>query len=749
VTSAISLSCAPSGVSVPTRIFGDRDGAGLVVGSARTNKRSQSFWICFFVLLSAAQAEAQVTPRPISQRIMTLEDLQGIDGPEANTIALSPDGRTLAIESKRELSLVRTSNAKLIATLGEGTIPIWSPKGDFVAFYSSRSGNLQLWLWSEVSSSLKMLTNVPGGIDPDPTTRMQGTVSDAFIFSWSPDGEKIAFSSRVSVGGAVNEGGRPLVLTNATPAAWTCAGVYLSGSPGIPSSKDARSFSVNPLIPGITNFSQIFVADRRTATVDRLSSGDRNYFHPAWSPDGKTILSAALEVAGGFTSFEHAARQAVARGRGGEIRAIASDGRSDRVIYRGSKILSRPKWSVHGSRCSFLSAESMSGAPELNWGSCSGDAAFHQPVRLVGMTMGYDWISETVIRLYYYGPSGPRLSTLAVTDPTATPRKRADRDWPVAAWSGTSGGALAWVGRNGEIWLKRGAKSSPVQIKRATNVATAMLGREISISWTNSRGDRLTGGVLLPPGHDPQKRYPVIVDAYPLNTSGWNTAWGGNHAWASQGYVVFKPGARAPHAWMNGGGQAAFREAAKGPSGWAVAYDDVMSGINQLVSSGMADADRMCLFGDSNGGGLAVYLLTVTDRFRCAVVMSPVAVDWVRDALTITDPLSIEELAGKIDVYKDTDAFVALSPVLDMDRVTTPILIGVGDEDGPLNAIEIFNGARHAGVDVTLVRYPGQGHIIFGAALRDFWKREMAFFAKHLQTSEHGKDHHRAQSITR
>ena len=78
-----------------------------------------------------------------------------------------------------------------------------------------------------------------------------------------------------------------------------------------------------------------------------------------------------------------------------------------------------------------------------------------------------------------------------------------------------------------------------------------------------------------------------------------------------------------------------------------------------------------------------------------------------------------------------------LSAALHADKVKTPMLLADGDEDGAflLGSIEMYNALRATGDDVTLLRYPDQGHTLTGTALRDFWRREKAFFAAHLKTT--------------
>ncbi len=63
------------------------------------------------------------------------------------------------------------------------------------------------------------------------------------------------------------------------------------------------------------------------------------------------------------------------------------------------------------------------------------------------------------------------------------------------------------------------------------------------------------------------------------------------------------------------------------------------------------------------------------------------------------------------------------------------MLLADGDNDGDFlfDTIEMYNGLRSAGVEVTLLRYPDQGHGFSGSAMADFWNREMAFFKGYLQ----------------
>src|SRR5262249_13095767 len=92
-------------------------------------------------------------------------------------------------------------------------------------------------------------------------------------------------------------------------------------------------------------------------------------------------------------------------------------------------------------------------------------------------------------------------------------------------------------------------------------------------------------------------------------------------------------------------------------------------------------------------------------------------------------------------VWDDPHLYVDLSAVFKLRHVRTPVLLANGDKDACclLNAIEMYNGLRQLGVDVTLLRYPDQAHGLTGRPLEDFWSRERAFFQFHLRPERSGQ----------
>jgi dipeptidyl aminopeptidase/acylaminoacyl peptidase len=262
------------------------------------------------------------------------------------------------------------------------------------------------------------------------------------------------------------------------------------------------------------------------------------------------------------------------------------------------------------------------------------------------------------------------------------------------------------------------------------------LGVQEIVRWKNSRGDELEGILIKPVGYESDRKYPLIVDCYPQRANGFfaDVMYTGQ-ALAARGYAVFYPNARSRAVWMNPFKTQAFDQAVLSSKGWDLTYDDAMSGVDALIQLGIADPDRMGLYGFSNGAAIVNSLLTRTGRFKCAVsVAGALAVDWALPFFLSTSDPFIPRAAGATP-WQDSNLYVELSPIYRLDKVTTPILLADGDLDGVilLTDIEMYNALRWLGKEVTFLRYADQGHGFTGEALKDFWERGNAFFDKYLK----------------
>jgi len=686
---------------------------------------------------------------------VTLSDLADLQ-PADVTIDLSSDGRQVAYSVDGRSIWVTTTHGRAQPTaVGDGFFPKWAPAGDKLSFYRvSDPDGIQLWVFHLTERKSVQVTDVAGGIDPDPATRIAGPVRDAFRYSWSPDGSSIVFASRVPVAAGKGEAPTsnhsvpstdPLILTQSTPPSWTLHGVFADAplSLGTLESRDGRSVSAKrDHEPGAVLLSQLFVVSVSTGETRRLQSDASNDFSPHWSPDGTRILCAAT------------ARENEVFGAGSiNIHVIEVASGQRKALTAGAGVRSRPTWSASGDEFAFMERPTFFGQTALVVGSREGTDFRVLTAELDRDVRQFAWITpKSMLVTYRDGVSLP----LAIIDDTRSPRVTVVSprvpNVPVSLGEiAASSGAAAWTestaDRPGALYFARSVNKSPaLLVDFYPQVQDLELGSAQVVRWRTATGEEKEGALLRPARAKPGSRLPLIVDAYPLGTGNdWLDAMSGNQAWAALGYAVFRPSPRSPNAWVNHWKGRQSSEIAKGPAGWDIAVDDVLSGIDELIKRGWVDENRMCLFGFSNGGTVVSQLVARTHRFKCAIAVASAMSDWIRPAFLNTDQLHLLAMwAGGPNIWEDPERYVRLSPVFQLDKVRTPMLLAVGDRDGDflLNSIELYNALRSAGTAVTLLRYPGQGHGFTGAALEDFWKREVSFVAEHL-----GGNHERGDRL--
>ncbi len=677
---------------------------------------------------------------------VTMEDQQTLK--ESVYMQLSPDGKMLVYvvgEEKGELWLVETRAGSTPRKLFEGTVPMWSRDSKHLAYYSNRSGTLQLWVLDVASGRTEQVTNLPGGIDPDPWTRFSGWYYDALRYSWSPDGTKLVFASQVVAAsekpeGALEQKGpsnatgkavRPLVLTNKTPPEWTLQGVF-RGEFGLPRvtgnvSETSGSDAASLFPPRRVN--QVFVVELENKKVEQLTKDEAIYFNPDWSPDGRQIVCASSE-----------GRSLVGNGSGTtNIYAIEVTTGQKMALTTGAGDKRLPYWSPNGKWIAFYGGEHFATQSIFVVPSQGGEAS-NVTVNLDRSVQEFYWSedSESIVFSYQDGVSWPiaRIGIRSGRVDRVTDVEAAFR-WPLTVARSQT---IAWQQSDGSSRgvirvLTHDLASSYVLVELNPQMKDWELGVQEIVRWRNKQGDELEGILTKPVGYQTGHKYPLIVDGYPQLANGFmGDSMGGNQALAARGYAVFHANPRGPHVWMNPFKTQTFDQAARGPDGWEVTFQDVMSGVDEIIRRGIADPDRMGLLGFSNGGAVVNYVLTRTGRFKCAISVASVLGDWALPFFLSTSDPFIPSIAG-MTPWENPRAYIKLSAVYHLDKVTTPVLLADGDNDGfiLLSNIEIYNGLRWFGKDVTFLRYPNQGHGFTGEALKDFWQRVNVFLDKYLK----------------
>lgn len=255
------------------------------------------------------------------------------------------------------------------------------------------------------------------------------------------------------------------------------------------------------------------------------------------------------------------------------------------------------------------------------------------------------------------------------------------------------------------------------------------------VEWKNYEGKQNRGLLYLPEGYDSKQTYPVIVQFYETHTEEKNnyimpllSSAMANATYAmSNGYIVFMPDV---HFTIGTPGQST--------------YDAVVSGVNWLIDQGIAHKGKIGLQGHSWSGFQTTYLVTKTDIFDCAQIGAPIT-DMVTGYLGIRNGSGLP----RYFMYEDTQSrmgatlwdakekYKAMSPIVDADKIHTPLLIFHNDNDEAVayeQGRALYLAMRRLQRPAWMVNYKGQGHFVLKTAAQKDWTiRMMQFFDYYLK----------------
>lgn len=227
-------------------------------------------------------------------------------------------------------------------------------------------------------------------------------------------------------------------------------------------------------------------------------------------------------------------------------------------------------------------------------------------------------------------------------------------------------------------------------------------------------------------------RPPAIVYPHGGPMAQHFTWWDPAVQWfANNGYVVLAPNVRG----STGYGRA-FREANLGDWG-GKDLDDVVKGADWLESEGIADRQRIGIYGGSYGGYLTLMALTrAPERWAagCSVV-GVVSLETMYRTTREDLREMMEALLGSPE--RDPELFRDRSPLTHVDRIEAPVLIlqGKNDPRVPLaEAQQLVDALRREGKAFSYYVYEDEGHGFRRLENRkDALVRALEFFDEHVK----------------
>jgi dipeptidyl aminopeptidase/acylaminoacyl peptidase len=258
-------------------------------------------------------------------------------------------------------------------------------------------------------------------------------------------------------------------------------------------------------------------------------------------------------------------------------------------------------------------------------------------------------------------------------------------------------------------------------------------------SFQSSGGRTIDGYYYLPPGFDPQKKYPCIVYYYG-GTSPTNRSYGGRYPknlWAANGYVVYV----IQPSGATGYGQ---EFSAYHVNDWGkIVAEEIIEGAKKFVEAhGFVDGSRLGCIGASYGGFMTELLVTRTDIFTAAVShagISSIAGYWGEGYWGYAYNAVA---AANSFPWNRRDIYVDQSPLFNADKITTPLLLLHGADDTnvpPGESDQMFTALKLLGKTVEYVQIEGQNHAVMDYKKRDVWTRTiMAWFDRFLKNEPDG-----------
>lgn len=264
------------------------------------------------------------------------------------------------------------------------------------------------------------------------------------------------------------------------------------------------------------------------------------------------------------------------------------------------------------------------------------------------------------------------------------------------------------------------------------------------IRFTSRDGLTLHGYLIRPPGIT--RRLPMVLNVHggPWGRDAWGLDRNAQFL-ANRGYAVLQVNFRG-----SAGYGKAFMEAGVGEFAGKM-HTDLLDAVQWAIDTGIADPERVCIYGESYGGYATLVGLTFTPEvFACGVdVVGP------SNLVTLAESAPgywktwlpfLHKYIGDPANPRDRAEMERRSPLFRVDQVRRPLLIVQGANDPRVKQREsdqMVAALRRAGKDVEYLLFADEGHGVTHWANRlRFYRRLEDFLAQHLGGRSAGFDYY-------
>jgi dipeptidyl aminopeptidase/acylaminoacyl peptidase len=253
------------------------------------------------------------------------------------------------------------------------------------------------------------------------------------------------------------------------------------------------------------------------------------------------------------------------------------------------------------------------------------------------------------------------------------------------------------------------------------------------ISYKARDGLEIHGYLTLPRGCEP-RNLPVVV--HPHAGPQWRNAWGWDakvQFLANRGYAVLQMNFRGSEGYGKRFMKAGFKQ-------WGLKMqDDITDGVHWLIKQGIADPERIAIFGWSYGGYAALAGLTFTpELYACGIDLWGISNYFVlyEGFPTYWKPYldQIHERWG--DPKADRQQMHDTSPVFHVARIRAPVFIAQGVNDSRVRlkqSEDMVAEIKKHGKEYEYYPIEGEGHAFSDEKKTiELMTRIERFLGKHL-----------------